>query len=147
MARTTNDLPTALIRCARAARLSMRPADAVMVIEKYSLMVAIKGVGNDDPADVVARQRGAEFRVMLRVDAEAARAAGQPTDKAIDRFLMRQEGALNVLLTGDDPPFDPRKLRLSIVLHDATIGDAWVRHIVTRDRYRVSMWEVTRRIR
>lgn len=141
MAQPKDNLDAAVARCGRAARLTMRAATAELVIDKFAVMFAVKGIAAGEPSS----NPGAEFRVMLRVDAVAAKAAGLPVDRDLDRFIMRHEGALNALLVGADPPFDARGYALRMVLPAETAGDDWVRHLVTRDRYRMSLWELARR--
>lgn len=143
----SRELAVALQRIGKKATLSMATASAELVIDKRPVMVAVRGVGNGEPSDAEAFKRGASFRVMIRVDAEACASAGLPGGRDLDRWIGVQEQTLNVLLRDWDGrycPMDSKEHRLRMVIAPGTENDEWVRHMVTRDRYRLSLWEVCR---
>lgn len=142
------ELAKALQRLGRSATLRNTACTSEMVIDRHPVLVAIKGVQAGEASDAEAFRRGAQFRVLIRVDAQTALSAGCPGGRELDLWIGRQEQALNVLLCswgGKDAPLDPVRYRLRVVQTPRDTWDGWVTHMATKDRYRLSLWEIHER--
>lgn len=115
-----------------------KPASLELTIDRYQLLVGVKPVTHDERID---KFPGAIAQALLRVDAQAAERMGLAQGQDLDRWLGRQEMALGALVApmeGYRPPFPGLRLRHQQVQR----ADPWVSHMVTRDRFRFSLWLV-----
>lgn len=127
----------ALVRAAREARAKGFGRVGFQV-DGYEGEAAVKRTPEDDRRRYVFKR---DWRVLLRVDAMAAKRGRKATGRDLDRVLQQWERALDALFHQDDAPFD---MAQDLQTDDVAPDDRWASHLVTNGRFRVALWTVGR---
>jgi len=110
-------------------------------IDRIGFTVAIKTVDEDTSHDRYGGQ--AIFNLMIRADAMGADRIGLATGKALDRLIARHESAMGALfIPWRDLAAPFAGCMLSTDQTFGEIGDRWAPHLITRGRWRMSLWTI-----